>query len=126
MIHYISVENQYLCIAKEILNEGTYQTDRTNVGTYSIFGSILKCDTRVEFPIITAKKINFNSIVSELLWFLKGSTNVNELRALTHGEDNRFNTEKRTIWDDDYKQQGIAERGYTDIYKNTVCGVLYV
>lgn len=116
---------EYQDLLLNVLENGSPVDDRTGVGTIAFFGEQIKFDMRKGFPIITTKKINFPSVVSELLWFLKGSTNVNELRALRHGEDKRENWDYKTIWDDNY-EQGIVERGYTDIYKNTVCGVLYV
>ena len=117
---------EYQDLLANVLENGSPVDDRTGVGTNAIFGEQIKFDLRKGFPIITTKKINFPSVVSELLWFLKGSTNVNELRALRHGEENRFNDTKKMVWDANYEQQGIIEHGYTDIYKNTVCGVLYV
>lgn len=108
-MNYITIENQYLNLLKKIKEEGNLQNDRTGVGTYSIFGEMLKCDTRKEMPIITTKKVNFNAVVSELLWFFKGSTNVNELRRLTFGD----NIDKKTIWDDNYANQAIS-LGYKD------------
>lgn len=119
-------EKQYLELLQNILDNGNKKEDRTGVGTTSIFGAFIKHDMRKGFPIITTKKSAFKTFVAETLWFLKGSTNVNELRALAHGEENRFNNNKKTVWDANYEQQGITERGYSDIYKNTVCGVLYV
>lgn len=98
---------------RKILNEGDKVIDRTKVGTLAIFGEQIKFNLLEGFPAVTAKKLAWKSVVSELLWFLKGSTNVNELRALLHGEENRYNLEKKTIWDANYNEQGKA-LGYTD------------
>lgn len=98
---------------RKILNEGDKVIDRTKVGTLAIFGEQIKFNLLEGFPAVTAKKLAWKSVVSELLWFLKGSTNVNELRALLHGEENRFNLDKKTIWDANYNEQGKA-LGYTD------------
>lgn len=98
---------------RKILNEGEKVIDRTQVGTLAIFGEQIKFNLLDGFPAVTAKKLAWKSVVSELLWFLRGSTNVNELRALLHGEENRFNLDKKTIWDDNYNNQGKA-LGYTD------------
>lgn len=98
---------------KKILIEGDRVIDRTGVGTTAIFGEQIKFDLTSGFPAVTTKKLAWKSVVSELLWFLKGSTNVNELRALLHGEENRFNLDKKTIWDANYNEQGKA-LGYTD------------
>lgn len=104
---------QYNQLIRKILNEGESVEDRTGVGTLAIFGEQIKFDLREGFPAITTKKLAWKSVISELLWFLKGSTNVNELRALLHGEENRFNEDKKTIWDANYNHQGKA-LGYTD------------
>ncbi|MNH59429.1 Thymidylate synthase [compost metagenome] len=98
---------------RKILNEGEKVIDRTQVGTLAIFGEQIKFNLLDGFPAVTAKKLAWKSVVSELLWFLKGSTNVNELRALLHGEEHRFNLDKKTIWDANYDVQGKA-LGYTD------------
>jgi thymidylate synthase len=98
---------------RKILNEGEKVIDRTQVGTLAIFGEQIKFNLLDGFPAVTAKKLAWKSVVSELLWFLKGSTNVNELRALLHGEEHRFNLDKKTIWDANYEVQGKA-LGYTD------------
>lgn len=98
---------------RKILNEGEKVIDRTQVGTLAIFGEQIKFNQKEGFPAVTAKKLAWKSVVSELLWFLRGSTNVNDLRALLHGEENRFNLDKKTIWDDNYNNQGKA-LGYTD------------
>jgi thymidylate synthase len=115
-------EKQYLELLQNILDNGNKKEDRTGVGTTSIFGAFIKHDMRKGFPIITTKKSAFKTFVAETLWFLKGSTNVNELRALIHGEENRFNDNKKTVWDANYEQQGIVERGYTDGYTGPIYG----
>ena len=115
-------EKQYLELLQNILDNGNKKEDRTGVGTTSIFGAFIKHDMRKGFPIITTKKSAFKTFVAETLWFLKGSTNVNELRALVHGEENRFNDTKKTVWDANYEQQGIFERGYTDGYTGPIYG----
>lgn len=104
---------QYNQLIRKILNEGDNVLDRTGVGTLSIFGEQIKFDLREGFPAVTTKKLAWKSVISELLWFLKGSTNVNELRAILHGEEHRFNEDKKTIWDANYNHQGKA-LGYTD------------
>lgn len=69
---------QYLELAKYILEHGEKKEDRTGTGTLSVFGFQTKYDLRDGFPILTTKKVLFSAVVRELLWFLKGSTNINE------------------------------------------------
>jgi|SRR5579872_16237 len=103
----------YIQLLIKILNTGETVVDRTGVGTLAIFGEQLKFDQTEGFSGVTTKKLAWKSVVSELLMFLKGSTNVNELRALLYGEENRFNMAKKTIWDANYEAQGKA-LGYTN------------
>jgi thymidylate synthase len=69
---------QYLDLLKEVLENGEKKEDRTGTGTISIFGAQKKYDLREGFPLVTTKKVNYGAIVRELLWFLKGSTNIND------------------------------------------------
>lgn len=69
---------QYLELINEVLTSGEQKTDRTGTGTIAIFGCQKKYDLRQGFPILTTKKVLFDAVVHELLWFLKGSTNIND------------------------------------------------
>lgn len=69
---------QYLDLVREVLEDGVEKTDRTGTGTISVFGVQKKYDLRKGFPMITTKKVRFDAIVHELLWFLKGATNIND------------------------------------------------
>ncbi len=69
---------QYLDLVKYILDNGEQKTDRTGTGTVSVFGMQSKYDLQDGFPILTTKKVLFSAVVYELLWFLKGSTNIND------------------------------------------------
>lgn len=69
---------QYLSLVQEILDKGEEKSDRTGTGTISIFGVQRKYDLREGFPLVTTKKTLFDAVIRELLWFLKGSTNIND------------------------------------------------
>jgi thymidylate synthase len=69
---------QYLELVRHILDHGEMKKDRTGTGTLSVFGYQSKYDLRDGFPILTTKKILFEAVVRELLWFLRGSTNIND------------------------------------------------
>ncbi|MFQ5587696.1 MAG: thymidylate synthase, partial [Nitrospiria bacterium] len=69
---------QYLDLVRQILEHGEKKSDRTGTGTLSIFGCQSRYDLRDGFPLLTTKKVLFPAVVRELLWFLKGSTNINE------------------------------------------------
>lgn len=86
---------QFLDLMKEILETGETRPDRTSVGTISIFGPQLSFDLSKGFPAITTKKLAWKSVVSELLWFLEGSSDERRLAEILYG--NR-NSEKQTIW----------------------------
>ena len=86
---------QYRELCERILNEGQYRDDRTGVGCYSVFGHQSRYDLSRGFPLLTLKKTHFKSIAVELLWFLRGDTNVKFLHE--HGV---------TIWDEWADERG--------------------
>jgi len=69
---------QYLDLVSEVLNHGALKSDRTGTGTLSVFGYQMRFNLSDGFPLLTTKKVYFNSMVRELLWFIKGSTNIND------------------------------------------------
>jgi len=75
-----AIERAYLDLLAEIMELGDNQTDRTGTGTRAVFGRQIRCDLADGFPMLTTKKIHFRSVAVELLWFIKGSTNVKWLQ----------------------------------------------
>lgn len=68
----------YLDLIQHILDHGEHRTDRTGTGTLSVFGAQTRYDLRDGFPLLTTKKVLFSAVVRELLWFLRGSTNIHD------------------------------------------------
>lgn len=100
---------QYQELIQHIFDEGYEIDDRTGTGTIAVFGTQLRFDLQKGFPAVTTKKLAWKACIAELLWFLSGSTNVNDLRFRTHGSY----LDGKTIWDENYENQA-KDLGYHD------------
>jgi thymidylate synthase len=87
----------YLAALHDVLNRGTVRQDRTGTGTIGIFGMQQRYDLSQGFPAVTTKKLAFKACLSELLWFLEGSSDERRLAEILHGSSEE---DKRTIWTD--------------------------
>lgn len=100
-----NIEHDYLKLLHDILNNGVTKQDRTGTGTVSVFGRQIRHDMKLGFPLLTTKKMAWKVMVTELLWFLRGDTNIKFLH------DNGCH-----IWDGDYEKSGRTDGELGPIY----------
>ena len=114
---------QYLDLLKDILENGNEREDRTGVGTVSVFGRQLRFKMSDGFPAVTTKSLAWRAVVSELLWFLEGSTNEHrlaEIKNVLRSYSELTEKERNTIWTLNAENQGKALG-----YKNGELGPVY-
>lgn len=104
---------QYHEALEYILEHGKDRNDRTGVGTRGVFGYQMRFDLRDTFPAVTTKKLAWKSVVSELLWFLEGSTDERRLAEIHYGKPREELVGKTTIWTANADKQG-KDLGYTN------------
>jgi thymidylate synthase len=100
-----NIDLQYTDLLQDVLDNGVEKQDRTGTGTLSVFGRTIRHKMSEGFPLLTTKKMYFKGIVTELLWFLRGDTNIKFL------QDNDCH-----IWDGDYNKSGRTDGDLGPIY----------
>jgi thymidylate synthase len=100
-----TLDKKYQELLQDILDNGVHKSDRTGTGTISVFGRQIRHNMKQGFPALTTKKLAWKQVVSELLWFLTGQTNI----AFLHKHNNH-------IWDGDYAKSGRTDGDLGPIY----------
>ena len=97
---------EYLDLVKLVMDKGEYKhNERTGVGTISYFGANYKVDLSKKYPLLTTKKVNFNAVIHELLWYLSGEDHIRNLRKHTK------------IWDAWADDEGNLETAYGHFWR---------
>ena len=117
-------DKEYHDLAKRVLKEGTYKDDRTNTGTYSIFGHQMRFDLSEGFPLLTTKRTSFKLIATELIWFMRGDTNIQYLLEYNNNIWNEW-AFKRYVESEDYHgpdmtdfgNRALADEAFNKVYQ---------
>ncbi|MEO8632354.1 MAG: thymidylate synthase [Chloroflexota bacterium] len=110
--------NQYLGVLRKAMDSGVDRDDRTGTGTRAIFGEVMRFRMSDGFPAVTTKRLAFRSVLAELLWFIAGSSDVNELHALgTHIWDGNANA---PYWTPRARFDGDAGRNYGQQWRDWI------
>jgi len=104
---------QYLDLLQHILDNGVTKEDRTGTGTTSVFGYQMRFDLSEGFPLVTTKKTHLKAIISELLWFIEGSTDERRLAEIHFGDKSENLIGKKTVWTANADAQG-KDLGYVN------------
>ena len=116
---------QYLEALQYILDNGNDVSDRTGVGTRTVFGYQMRFpQSHSEFPAVTTKKLAWKSVVGELLWFLEGSTDERRLAEITYDKPRKECVDKNTIWTANANKQAV-DLGYTNDDEYKTLGPVY-
>ena len=115
---------QYLNALEHVLQNGKDRDDRTGTGTRGVFGYQMRFDLREGFPAVTTKKLAWRSVVSELIWFLEGSTDERRLAEIHYGKGRKDLVGKNTIWTANANKQG-KDLGYVNTETTKELGPVY-
>ncbi len=117
-------DNVYHELLRKILDEGEYKDDRTGTGTYSIFGHQMRFDLREGFPLLTTKKVLFKMLATELVWFIRGDTNIRFLLKYNNNIWNEWAFKKWVESDEytgpdmtDFGNRALEDEDFKQIYK---------
>lgn len=111
-------DQAYHELAQKVLDEGTYKDDRTNTGTYSLFGYQMRFDLSEGFPLLTTKRTSFKLIATELIWFMRGDTNIKYLLQYNNNIWNEW-AFKRYVESEDYTGPDMTDFGNRALTDNT-------
>lgn len=122
-----SIDVKYINLCKQVIREGVIKGDRTGTGTISLFGAEIRHDLSESFPILTTKDVHFKSVLGELLWFLRGDTNIAFLRDNGIKIWDAWATEDGEVGDmygAQWRGWDSMEYGFIDQIDNLIFGII--